>query len=55
MIYEKGYTFKEVKTSHGSKIYVSRFDQVVKVLPYSRKSLPDTFIHNLIQQIESMN
>lgn len=37
-------------------MYVSRFGQVVKVIPCSpQTSLPDTYIHNLIQQIESMN
>lgn len=56
MIFEKGYTFKKVKTSHGSEMYVSRFGQVVKVIPCSpQTSLPDTYVHNLIQQIESMN
>jgi hypothetical protein len=56
MIFEKGYTFKKVKTSHGSEMYVSRFDQVVKVIPCSTQTLlSDTYVHSLIQQIESMN
>lgn len=54
MIFEKGYTFKKVKTSHGSDIYVSQFGQVVKVVPCgSRMNLSDTYINNLIHLIES--
>ena len=56
MIFEKGYTFKKVKTSHGSNIYVSRYGQVVKVVPFcSEMNLSDSYANDLIQQIESMN
>ena len=56
MIFEKGYTFKKVKTSHGSDIYVSQFGQVVKVVACSsQKNLSDAYISNLIHQIESMD
>jgi hypothetical protein len=37
MIFEKGYTFTKVKTSQGLTMYVSRFGQVVKVVPCSSK------------------
>ena len=37
MIFEKGYTFTKVKTSHGPAMYVSRFGQVVKVIPRAQK------------------
>jgi hypothetical protein len=53
MIFDKGCTFKKVKTSHGSEMYVSRFSQVVKVMQCSpQASLSNTDTHNLIQQIE---
>lgn len=32
LIFEKGYNFKKAKTSHGSEIYVTKFDQIVKVI-----------------------
>jgi hypothetical protein len=55
MIFEKGYTFKKVRTSHGSDMYVSRFEQVVKVIPWNQQTkLSDTFVSNVIHQIESM-
>jgi len=56
MIFEKGYTFKKVKTSHGSNIYISQYGQVVKVVPCcSQMNLSDSDANDLIQQIESMN
>jgi hypothetical protein len=56
MIFEKGYTFKQVKTSHGFDIYVSQFGQVVKVIPCSTQmNISDSYFCNLIYQIESMN
>jgi hypothetical protein len=54
MIFEKGYTFKKVKTSHGSDMYVSRFGQVVKVIPCSpQATFSGTYISSVINQIES--
>ena len=50
MIFEKGYTFTKVNTSHGRDMYISRFGEVVSVVPYS----PQPDISNLIQQIESI-
>jgi len=56
MIFEKGYTFTKVKTSHGPDIYVSRFGQVVKVVPCSPLiNLSDAYASDLINQIESKN
>jgi hypothetical protein len=56
MIFEKGYTFKKVKTSHGADIYVSRFGHVVKVIPCgSQMNLSNAYVSNLIHQIESMD
>ena len=55
MIFEKGYTFTKVNTSHGQDLYVSRFGQVVKVVPYNQEiNLSDADINNLIYQIESV-
>ena len=55
MIFEKGYTFTKVNTSHGQDLYVSRFCQVVKVVPYNQEiNLSDAYINNLIDQIESV-
>ena len=55
MIFEKGYTFTKVNTSHGQDLYVSRFGQVVKVVPYNQKiNLSDAYINTLINQIESI-
>jgi len=54
MIFEKGYTVRKVKTLHGEDLYVSRFGNVVKVLPCSPQiKLSDTYITNLIRKIES--
>jgi hypothetical protein len=54
MIFEKGYTIKRVKTSHGSDLYVSKFGQVVKVMPCSPKiNISDSYVSNLIRKIES--
>ena len=54
MIYEKGYTFTKVKTLHGPTMYVSRFGQVVKVIPCNSKmNLSAAYASNLIHQIES--
>jgi hypothetical protein len=54
MIFEKGYTFKKVKTSHGSTMYVSKFGQIVKVVPCSSQiSISHAYASNLIRQIES--
>lgn len=56
MIFENGYTFKKVRTSHGSNIYVSQFGQVIKVVPCgSQMSLSEIYVSNLIRQIESMD
>ena len=56
MIFEKGYTFTKVKTSHGPDMYISRFGQVVKVVPCSpRMNLSEAYTSNLIHQIESMD
>jgi len=55
MIFEKGYTFTKVNTLHGQDLYVSRFGQVVKVVPYNQKiNLSDAYINTLINQIESI-
>ena len=55
MIFEKGYTFTKVNTSHGPDLYISRFGQVVKVVPYNQEiNLSDAYINNLINQIESI-
>jgi len=55
MIFEKGYTFKKVKTSHGPNIYISQYGQVVKVVPCcSQINLSDVYASDLIHQIESM-
>jgi hypothetical protein len=55
MIFEKGYTFTKVNTSHGQDLYISRFGQVVKVVPYNQEiNLSDAYINNLINQIESI-
>jgi hypothetical protein len=54
MIFEKGYTFKKVKTSHGSKTYISRFGQIVKVIPCSPQTkFSGTYVSSVINQIES--
>lgn len=54
MIFEKGYTFTKVKTSHGPTMYVSRFGQIVKVVPCSsRINVTAAYANNLIHQIES--
>ena len=54
MIFEKGYTFTKVKTSQGPAMYVSKFGQVVKVLPCSSKmNVNAAYASNLIHQIES--
>jgi hypothetical protein len=56
MIFEKGYTFKKVKTSHGSDIYISRFGQVVKVVPCgSQMNISDAYVSNLIHNIETID
>jgi hypothetical protein len=53
MIFEKGYTFKKIKTSHGSDIYISRFGQIVKVVPCCpQMNSSDAYVSNLIHQIE---
>jgi hypothetical protein len=55
MIFEKGYTFTKVNTSHGQDLYVSRFGQVIKVVPCTQEiNLSDAYINNLINQIESI-
>jgi hypothetical protein len=51
MIFAKGYTFTKVNTSHGQDMYISRFGEVVSVVPYSTQA----DISNLIQQIESID
>lgn len=51
MIFEKGYTFTKVNTSHGEDMYISRFGEVLSIVPYT----PQADISNLIQQIESMD
>ena len=56
MIFEKGYTVRKIRTSHGHDVYVSRFGQVVKVLPCSPKmNLTDRFVRRLINQVESID
>jgi hypothetical protein len=56
IIFEKGYTFKIVKTSHGSDIYISRFGQIVKVVSCgSQMNLSNTYFSDLIHQIESID
>jgi len=37
MIFEKGYTITKVNTSHGLDMYISRFGEIVSILPYSPK------------------
>ena len=55
MIFEKGYTVRKIKTSHGHDVYVSRFGQVVKVVPCSPMiNLTDRFVIKLINQVESI-
>lgn len=49
MIFEKGYTVRKVKTSHGLDMYISRFGEIISILPYN----PKTNISNLIKRIES--
>jgi len=51
MIFEKGYTVTKVNTSHGLDMYISRFGEIVSILPYK----PKANISNLIKRIESMN
>lgn len=51
MIFDKGYTITKVNTSHGLDMYISRFGEIVSILPYS----PKINISNLIKRIESMN
>jgi hypothetical protein len=51
MIFEKGYTVTKVNTSHGLDMYISRFGEIVSILPYN----PKASISNLIQRIESVN
>jgi len=54
MIFENGYTVKKVKTSHGSAMYISRFGQIVKVVPCSSQmNLSNAYASDLIHQIES--
>jgi hypothetical protein len=54
ILFEKGYTFKMVRTSHGSYIYISRFGQVVKVVSCgSQINISNAYFSNLINQIES--
>jgi len=56
MIFEKGYTFKKVNTSHGPNIYVSQYGQVVKVVPCcSQINFSAVYASDLIHQIESMD
>jgi hypothetical protein len=56
MIFGKGYTFKKVKTSHGSNIYISQYGQVVKVVPCcSEMNLSGAYASDLIYKIESMD
>lgn len=51
MIFEKGYTVRKIKTSHGLDMYISRFGEIVSVLPYN----PGANVSNLIKRIESVN
>jgi hypothetical protein len=51
MIFEKGYTVRKVKTPHGFDMYISRFGEIVSILPYN----PKANISNLIKRIESMS
>jgi hypothetical protein len=56
MIFEKGYTVRKIKTSHGHDVYVSRCGQVVKVVPCSPMiNLTDRFVRKLINQVESID
>ena len=53
MIFDKGYTVRKIRTSHGTDIYLSRFGNVVKVLPCSpQKNLTDGYVTKLINQIQ---
>lgn len=51
MIFEKGYTVRKVNTSHGLDMYISRFGEIVSILPYNSKAN----ISSLIRRIESTN
>ncbi|WP_410508581.1 hypothetical protein RSJ42_17865 [Methanosarcina hadiensis] len=51
MIFEKGYTVTKVNTSHGLDMYISRFGEIVSILPYN----PKVNISSLIKRIESIN
>jgi hypothetical protein len=56
MIFDKGYTVRKIRTSHGTDIYLSRFGNVVKVMPYSpKKNLTDIYVIKLINQIEPID
>jgi len=56
MIFDKGYTVRKIRTSHGTDIYLSRFGNVVKVFPCGpQKNLTDRYVTKLINQIESIN
>ncbi len=55
MIFEKGYTFTKVRTSHGSDMYVSQFGRLVKVTPCNPDVyLSEAYTGDLIHQIECM-
>jgi hypothetical protein len=54
MIFDKGYTARRVKTSHGTDIYLAKFGNIVKVVPCNpKKNLSYAYVNNLIRQIES--
>lgn len=54
MIFDKGYTVRKVRTSHGTDIYLSKFGNVVKVVPCNpKKNLSNVYVNRLILQIES--
>ena len=56
MIFERGYTVRKIRTSHGTDIYLSKFGNVVKIAPCSPKiNLTDRYIKKLINQVELTN
>ena len=56
MIFEKGFTARKIRTSHGTDIYISKFGNLVKVVPCSPKlNLTDRFVRKLINKVESLD
>jgi hypothetical protein len=56
MIFERGYTVRKIRTSHGTDIYLSKFGNVVKIVPCSPKiNLTDRYVKKLINQVELIN